>query len=306
LPQVWEIARSGLPRLEYGLLATSGLNVQRTLDQTEDMLCQIESNPGVMRSFEVQISLDGIDEMHDHVRGIEGFFQKVQRTLEGLQRLKERYPMLLPKLSAVIMPDNVGQVEPIQQFAKEVNMSVHFSPAVLTGTFFNNLEEAEVLGFVPGAPKTAEAQEAFQKLSEEESGSLRFYYQDIVKMLDGSPRGRTCLMGFFGCLIEHTGDVYPCPIWENKSFGNLLEKSFDEVWFGEEARAARYSLRRTGCPTCTSMCYPHSVGPSEIMQEKGARLQERAKRAASKLFAANGREAPGTPQPAETVYTEQS
>ncbi len=288
LPQIWEIARAGLPRLEYGLLATSGLNVQRTLDQTEEMLQQVEKNPGKIRSFEVQVSLDGIDEMHDHVRGIEGFFQKVQRTLEGLQRLQERYPFLMPKLSSVVMPANVQQVEPIRAFARDVGMDVHFSPAVLTGTFFNNLEEAEALGFVPGSPRTAEAQEAFRKLGEEETNSLRFYYQDIVKMLDGSPRGRTCLMGFFGCLVEHTGDVYPCPIWENQSFGNLLEQSFDEVWFGEQARTARYKLRRTGCPTCSSMCYPHSVGLKEIVQERGLRLRERARRAATKVFQSGG------------------
>lgn len=304
LPQVWEIARGGLPRLEYGLLATSGLNVQRTLDQTEEILQQIEADPGQIRCFEVQVSLDGVDAMHDQVRGIDGFFEKVKRTLAGLQRLQQRYPLLLPKLSSVVMPENVDQIAAIQAFAREVNMSVHFSPVVLTGTFFNNLQDAETLGFVPGAPRTVAAQEAFRQLGEEEPGSLRFYYRDVVKMLGGAPRGRTCLMGFFGCLVEHTGDVYPCPIWEQESFGNLLEESFDAVWFGDRARAARYKLRRTGCPTCSSMCYPHSVGLQEVAQEKVAHVGHKIARAAGRLFTPANGAAPAVAPGAATASAE--
>lgn len=306
LPQVWEIARSGLPRLQYGLLSTSGLNVQRTLEQTESIVHQIASDPGDIRCFEVQVSLDGIDETHDHVRGIGGFFERVKQTLAGLKELQHRYPLLLPKLSSVIMPDNVHQIEDIRAFAREMGMGVHFSPVVLTGTFFNNLQDSEALGFVQGTPKTLEAQEAFRKLGEEDESSLRFYYNDIVKMLGGASRGRTCLMGFSGCLVEHTGEVYPCPIWEYQSFGNLLEESFDDIWFGSRARAARYTLRRTGCPTCTSMCYPHAVGFKEIAQEKLMHTQQRLKRAAHRLFGSAAQEHPEQARPATHAPTPES
>ncbi|MFL5804309.1 MAG: radical SAM protein, partial [Roseiflexaceae bacterium] len=103
LAEIWAIARPALPRLEYGLLATSGLNVQRTLDHVEKIMQQIERDPGRMKWFEVQVSLDGIDETHDHVRGIAGFFTRVQRTLAGLAELRQRFPLLKPKLSSVVL-----------------------------------------------------------------------------------------------------------------------------------------------------------------------------------------------------------
>ncbi len=284
LPQIWEIARPALPRLEYGLLATSGLNVQRTLDQVTVILAQIEANPGSLKRFEVQVSLDGIDETHDHIRGIDGFFARVTRTLDGLATLQQRYPMLRTRLSSVVMPDNIEQVERIHAFARERGLSIHFSPVVLTGTYFNNLQDTEVLGFVPGSQKSQQAHAAFHELSAEDQSSLRFYYDDVAQMLDGDSRSRTCLMGFFGCVVEHTGEVYPCPIWEYESFGNLLEQSFDTIWFSEQARNARYNLRKTSCPTCTSMCYPHAVGLSEVVQEKLDHTRTRAQRLIGRIL----------------------
>ncbi len=284
LPQIWAIARTALPRLEYGLLATSGLNVQRTLDQVEQIMQQIEGDPGRIKRFEVQVSLDGIDETHDHVRGITGFFARVQRTLAGLAELRQRFPLLGVKLSTVVLPDNVQDIERIHAFAGQHDIPVHFSPAVLTGTYFSNLENAEEIGFVPESEKGRQAQEAFRKLSATENSSLRFYYDDMVRMLDGAPRSRTCLMGYFGCVVEHTGEVYPCPIWEYESFGNLLEQSLDDIWFSDRAQAARHNLRRTGCPTCTSMCYPHAVGLNEVLQEKVMHVQRKARRVAKRLL----------------------
>jgi radical SAM protein with 4Fe4S-binding SPASM domain len=284
LPEIWAIARPALPQLEYGLLATSGLNVQRTLDQVKQIMQQIEDNPGRMKRFEVQVSLDGIDETHDHVRGIAGFFTRVQRTLAGLAELQQRYPMLAVKLSTVVLPENVEDVERIHNFAREHGIPVHFSPAVLTGTYFSNLDNAEEIGFVPESEKSLQAQAAFRKLSDEDTSSLRFYYDDMTRMLNGAPRSRICLMGYFGCVVEHTGEVYPCPIWEYESFGNLLEQSFDDVWFSEQAQSARYKLRKTGCPTCSSMCYPHAVGLNEVLQEKVMNVQRKAKRVAGRLL----------------------
>ncbi|MFL5807779.1 MAG: SPASM domain-containing protein, partial [Roseiflexaceae bacterium] len=184
----------------------------------------------------------------------------------------------------VVLPDNIQDIERVQNFAREQGIPVHFSPAVLTGSYFNNLENAEEIGFVPESEKGRQAQVAFHKLSAEDDSALRFYYDDMARMLDGAPRSRTCLMGYFGCVVEHTGEVYPCPIWEYESFGNMLEQSFEDIWFSERAQAARHNLRRTGCPTCSSMCYPHAVGLNEVLHEKAMNVQRKARRVAGRLL----------------------
>jgi MoaA/NifB/PqqE/SkfB family radical SAM enzyme len=283
LPTIWDIARSALPSLEYGLLATSGLNVQRTLAHVEAIMQQIERAPGRMTRFDVQVSLDGIGDMHDTIRGIPGYFKRVQATLDGLAALQQRYSMLHRRLSCVVMPQNLDHVTQVQDLAAAADMPVHFSPLVFSSAYYRNLEDMETLGFVPGSVPSRQAQQTFHDLHDCEGSSLRFYYHDVANMLGGAERSRTCLMGFFGCVVEHTGEVYPCINWEHESFGNLLEQSFDEIWFGSAAQEARYNLRRTGCPTCPSMCYPHAVGVGEVAQEKLGVVQRRLKRVAGRI-----------------------
>jgi radical SAM protein with 4Fe4S-binding SPASM domain len=71
------------------------------------------------------------------------------------------------------------------------------------------------------------------------------------------------MMGFYACIIEHDGSVYPCVNFEVNSFGNLLEQSFDEIWFGPRAESVRRELRQSGCPTCVSNCYTLPTGAGE-------------------------------------------
>ncbi len=276
LPEIWAIARNAMPRLEYGMLATSGLNPQRALSQVEAICRNIEANPGKITVFDVQVSLDGIEDMHDQVRGIDGFFEKVKRTLDGLEKLAERYPFLKRHLSTVVMPENIAHIPGIKAFAAERGLPVNFSPVVVSGHYYRNEQDAEMLGFVANSERSKIAQESFRQLSEEDQTSMSYYYDDVVQMLGGGTRKRTCLMGFFGCVVEHMGDVYPCINWENERFGNLMEQPFDDIWFGEQAQQARYNLRATGCPSCPSMCYPHASGPKEVLGEKLGYVRQRA------------------------------
>jgi radical SAM protein with 4Fe4S-binding SPASM domain len=56
---------------------------------------------------------------------------------------------------------------------------------------------------------------------------------------------KMCIMPYKGCLIGADGQVYPCGRMKAggyKSFGNLHEKSFDEIWNGKEAEVMRSKM----------------------------------------------------------------
>ncbi|GAC1362727.1 MAG: hypothetical protein NVSMB42_22390 [Herpetosiphon sp.] len=275
LPAIFDILRGACPQLEHAMLATSGLNPQRVLDHVGAMLASVTANAGKLRVFEVQISLDGIEAMHDQVRGIPGFWSKVQRALAGLAELRKQYPLLRVKISTVVMPENVAHAAQLRAFAAEHEMPIHFSPVVLSGTYYNNVEATEQIGFIAGSAASRQASTFFEQLGDEEESSLRYYYRDVTHMMTGAQRERTCMMGFFGCVVEYTGEVYPCVNWEEQSFGNLLEESFDEIWFGPRAYAARAELRTSGCPTCPSMCYTQPVNIGELVATRMRRIRRR-------------------------------
>ena len=111
------------------------------------MLESIETKHDHLRRFDVQISLDGVGEVHDTVRGISGYFNRVQATLEGLRQVQKRFPRLNLRLSCVVMPYNLPYVAAVQEFARNEKLSIHYSPVVLSGNYYNNLPEESSLQF---------------------------------------------------------------------------------------------------------------------------------------------------------------
>lgn len=276
LPQLFQTVLQHSPALEHLLLATNGLNTQRIIKHVTQLLEILNATDNRVHNFDVQVSLDGVGEVHDTIRGIPGFFQRVQQTLTQLRSLQERFPRLKLRLSAVLMPNNLSQADALDAFAGQQNLPIYYSPVILSGEYYCNLQSTDGLMF--SDQQSSLMQQFLERLGQEDQSSLRFYYQDMARMMQGQPRGRRCMMGFYGCVMEHDGNLYPCVNCEQHSLGNLLTDSFEDVWFGEQAAEARQQLRALCCPTCTSMCYPLPINALEVVQTSWRRRKARRKK----------------------------
>jgi len=259
LPQIFKISIENLRNLEEVHLATSGLNTQRTINYIHKMMGILSTHENKIYRFTVQISLDGIEKIHDTIRGIPGFYQKTLSTINGLIKLKKNYPLLHIRLSSVLMRQNTAYAKQIHEFAREKGLEIHFSPVVFSDSYYSNLINQPLL-YESNMDGTSSF---FANLHKSDHSSLRFYYEDAANMLLGNERKRRCMMGFFAFVLEHDGNVYPCLNCENNSFGNLLIDSFDKIWFNKKS-LVRERLRSDCCPNCTSMCYTLPVNIFEM------------------------------------------
>jgi MoaA/NifB/PqqE/SkfB family radical SAM enzyme len=228
------------------------------------MLDWIEAELKLVHHFDVQISLDGIGEVHDWVRGIPGSFQYVAETLDQLVALKRDFPKLRVRLSTVVLPYNLPNLEALQAFASEHGFPIAFTPVILSNEYYDNLQNSDFLTF-SSVEQRVQAAEFFLRLARLEQSSLRHHYKDVSRMLLGSSRKRKCMMGFYGFVIEYNGDVYSCVNCEKYSFGNLLNVRFEELWFRPHASYVRQQVHRNCCPTCTSLCYPLPTNLAEVV-----------------------------------------
>jgi MoaA/NifB/PqqE/SkfB family radical SAM enzyme len=264
LPQIFSLAIKKMVNLEHVLLATSGLNTRRTIEYVSTMLEIMTAYEKIYR-FDVQVSIDGVKEVHDHIRGINGFFNQVEKTIQGLFGLQGRFPRLNIRFSSVLMPNNIQHADDIRNFASELGISVAYSPVMLSGKYYNNLHGIDFLTYSIDQQQKL-AHEFFSGLGKEDQSSLRFYYDDMAKMIEGHSRGRTCMMGYLGFVLEHDGNIYPCVNCEQHPLGNLLEKSFEEIWFNNGNDSVRRSLRKNCCPSCTSLCFPPPINLGEVLE----------------------------------------
>ena len=81
------------------------------------------------RPWRVSISLDGIGEVHNRIRGREKFFEKTSASIETLKRVrKEKRVDFEIRLKTVIMQQNLEHVCEIAHYAKQDGMHVFYQP----------------------------------------------------------------------------------------------------------------------------------------------------------------------------------
>ncbi len=86
------------------------------------------------------ISIDGIGETHDYLRGVKGLFKRVERAVRMINNLKEKYDSKL-KLSfnTMISRHNIYEVNELMALAKENNCFIYFRPVLpIRSTIFKN------------------------------------------------------------------------------------------------------------------------------------------------------------------------
>lgn len=275
LPEVFRIISTYCSNLELVQLATNGLSPSLVLAQVRQMLSWVEAKLDSVYRFDVQVSLDGIGEVHDGIRGIPNAFHQVVETIDQLIALKKNFPRLGIRLSTIVVPQNFPSLGKIREFASKHNLPLFFSPVVLSGRYYSNLGNREIISF-PSNQRVL-VSEFFEHLAQSEESALRYYYRDMASMLLGKPRQRRCMMGYYGFVLEHNGEIYPCVNCEQQSLGNLIEIPFDDIWFGPHAAPIRGQVTQKCCPTCTSLCYPLAVNGFEVIELTVRRIKGRFK-----------------------------
>ena len=270
LPQVLEAVLAGAPNARELRLATNALLPKRLVQQVEK--CWDVARPRGISRFTVQISLDGIGEIHDQVRGIEGAFERVQEALHQLVDLQQSISGLSLALSAVVQQANAAHIASLQNYAKDLRVPLYLSPIVTSLDYYANPDAVDALSVTDDQVP----QDLFDRLARTAQGALGFHYQDVADMLRGRDRRRPCMMGYHAFVLEANGDVHPCVNCEQVMFGNLLKRSFRDIWWGKRARQLRQELHQGCCPSCTALCYLGFSNVGELIAAGMARLRGEA------------------------------
>src|SRR3989449_6471671 len=98
--------------VRYINLPTNGLKPHRIYEVAEHCL---STNPGV--ELHVNISLDGLRESHDFMRGVPGNFERAIEAGHLLRRLKPRFGLrLIVNINTVITRDNLDEIIPLAEY----------------------------------------------------------------------------------------------------------------------------------------------------------------------------------------------
>jgi MoaA/NifB/PqqE/SkfB family radical SAM enzyme len=202
----------------------------------------------------VNLSLDGVGEKHDQVRGVKGNFSRAMRTYAGLQALKARYKNFTLGVHTVISNFNIDEFENISRFVRS---------ELKPDSFISEIAEERVeldtvgMGITPAIQKYQPVIERLQaEIQETElhgvsriTQAFRARYYDLVKReLVEQRQIIPCMAGIASAQIAPNGDVWTCCI-RAESMGNLREHNYDfrAVWTTAKASELRRSIKAGEC-----------------------------------------------------------
>jgi len=237
---------------------TNGFEADRIVRQVREIL-------GFRGRLTVMVSLDGLGEVHDQMRGRK-VFARVVETIDRLVALRVGGRKPRVEVNFVLSNRNSDQMLPVFHFCRERDIA--FNPIYpVYGQLYEN-EDAEIgLGRQTARRFLADLAEI-----QRHEGSL--VLRELAHQLRGFPRDFDCWAGRTMFFIESDCRVFPnggCP--PAFELGNLREfdYSFSALLRSPRAREVRRRLRRCRlcrlpCETMTTLAGPEALAAYRKMR----------------------------------------
>lgn len=216
------------------LISTSGWHEQRILKLAEKF-----PNIGI------RVSIEGLAETNDKLRGRQGGFARGYRLLQTLLQMGVKDVGFGITLSDA----NYKDLLPLYALSRELN--VEFTTAASHNSFYFHKSDTQIVQKQAVAAEIERLINALLKENRPKSWFRAFFNLGLINYINGGRRMLPCEAGNTNFILEPYGDVYCCTGLENRiwkqSMGNIRKvETFDELWFSE--RAQRVRTRVYSCP----------------------------------------------------------
>jgi MoaA/NifB/PqqE/SkfB family radical SAM enzyme len=199
----------------------------------------------------VNLSLDGVGDLHDHIRGIPGGFEKVMSTYNLLRRINS--PGLQIGFHSVISKYNVHEIPKIYEFVKSVGADSYVTEVaeerVELATIGKEIAPA-VNDYVGAADFLVKVSGTFgaKGFARLISAFRKRYYGYVSDIMSGKSAWIPCYAGIASGQINSNGDVWFCCM-KAEPVGNLREAgyNFRKIWFSKNADMMRKRIAREKC-----------------------------------------------------------
>jgi Fe-coproporphyrin III synthase len=247
LAGICKIIQDACPNLKRMWISTNGFGTKRVETRIKEIFKLM--NFKNLDSLEINVSIDGLEETHDKIRGIKGGFKQSIKTIQKLSELSKEYPLKI-SIGTVIQPLNLYQIEEIEKLAKNLGVPVHFQP-LMFDKFFN-------INFDSNLKFSKNDLKEFHKLIERKLSkgfsTSNFYWCDLLSMMIGENRKSPCAFDRYVFSLYPTGEVLPCSREDWIVFGNVYDNSADRIWYSRKSKEIRLKMRKEVCPTCSFYC----------------------------------------------------
>ncbi len=211
------------------VISTNGFFTDRIVN-----LCKEFPNVGI------RISIEGLEQTNNEIRGLEDGFNRGYSTLQKLREMG----MKDVGFGVTVQDRNAPDLVPLYKISQQ--MGLEFATATLHNSFYF-VESGNIIHDRPMVAKNFEILINELLRSRSPKKWFRAYFNHgLINYIYGQKRLLPCDMSFDTFFIDPYGDVMPCNGTKEKEvMGNLNQQSWEEIWNSDRANAVRQKVR--GC-----------------------------------------------------------
>lgn len=210
-------------------LSTNGLLPERVIEVVE---FAVKHDIDI----EVGVSLDGIGESHDLMRGVEGNFEKTDMLLRKLAKLRREHgrDRVDPGIAFLLSDLTVSFLKDVKDYAQRLRMDLLVQWYDET-SYYDNI----------GKKLSANSNNLIKAT---QSLGFGVTYEMWLKSLRGISCKFPCFAMNTFCVISCSGDIIPCLSLFDFKVGNVRENSPSSIWHSHRAQEARKLVKNcSGC-----------------------------------------------------------
>jgi MoaA/NifB/PqqE/SkfB family radical SAM enzyme len=216
------------------VISTNGFFTERIVE-----LCKRYSDLGI------RISIEGLQEANDLIRGIPDGYNRTQSTLQKLQALG------MKDIGFAMTVQDVNYKDLVKLYKMAHNLDYEFATATVHNSHYfhkwdNTVQHKdEVIGefkeLIVDLLKSKKVKEWFRS----------YFNYGLINYIRGNRRFLPCEMGNNGFFVDPLGDILVCNGMDKKeSLGNLKTKTWDEIWNSKRADEVRAMVKH-----CSKNCW---------------------------------------------------
>jgi len=207
----------------------------------------------------IRISIEGLQQKNDELRGREGGFAKGLRTLQTLQQ------MGLKDIGFGCTVSNNNSADMLELYKLSLSMGLEFATAAFHNSYYFHKDDNVITNREEVCGNFEKLVNLQLKERSPKSWFRAWFNMGLINYIEGGRRMLPCEAGSANFFIDPWGEVYPCNGLEEKfwkqSMGNIHQADFMTIWQSPEAQEVRQKVR-----CCAKNCW--MVGTASPVMHK--------------------------------------
>lgn len=247
LAEIIRIILEQCRNLKHIDISTNGVDTKRVVDQLERILAILLPTSVKLT---VSISLDGLGETHERVRGTPNIFAKVEQTIKELKELMSLYPFFSFGFNMTISKLNYHAIEEVREYTREQGLGINFTLAAISEI---GVESARIKErFEMNQEEKNKVALSLENLSRKGAIDQRYAKFILTWLRKGERNGGCAFKEGKAFLLEPDGETYLCGNLREFRIGNILVEPLERMRINSSNILKDISNR---CSTCVSNCY---------------------------------------------------